>query len=252
MDYKGAKKGLLEAGRDFHQRPFWTIFVVLSFLAASLTYVALATYVQDSVGMATIKTAPTIYSLSTSTTSIGIREIVDLDEETKQYAIRGSYPVFGISELDFKIKELVDQGVYEVKRTDNHLDYQNSFTPSFESVHIDPELISFKFILDRYEGGSHGRTEIVGINYSISQARFFSLSDALLMIGMGLDDVAEQAKKQLDVKLDKHLDEEGLTPVFKNYSTFIIKPDSVSFIFQQYQVASYLQGMPEVSFARNN
>ena len=69
---------------------------------------------------------------------------------------------------------------------------------------------------------------------------------------MTIEEVSAQTADQLKAKLDTAFFPDGASPDPKNYQTFIVGPDKVTFIFQDYQVGPYAAGPQEVSFPRKS
>lgn len=238
-------------GRDFLRKPFWTMFIVFLLVAISLGFVALSTIVENSLTIESSQSRAAAVLPSTSTALLGLSS-VELNEETEKYHISGKYPVFGIPELDGKVLDTVNAGIAEIKNAERPLidGMKIDFSVSIEDVYIDSRLISFKLFIYKFTGANHGFTEVYGFNYDKVESRLLTLSDVLKLLNMGIEDLASATKKQLKPKMEYGLDETGISPVFENFSTFVVDDTSVTFLFQEYQVGSYIDGMKEVTFAR--
>lgn len=191
-------------------------------------------------------TAPATIAVATSTIS----------ETTDAYTIDAQYPQFGIPTIDTQIKAIYDDAVSDLtsQPTVPHgmSVAQNSFTGRFDRVYIGPNIISAELILSSYTGGAHPGTVFAGVAFDRSTGKRLVLNDALGLIGMSLEEVASSSLQQLSTTIDPHADlfAEGAAPIGDNYQWFTVSSSTVTFIFQQYQVAAYAYGPQYVSFPR--
>ncbi len=179
-------------------------------------------------------------------------------ESTDTYTVEAKYPQFGIAAIDTHIKAVVEGAMTEFKNDtaagppppDSAVS-QYEFQSMFDSAYVGPDVVSAKLVVSTYMGGAHGNAVILGLNYDRETGAELTLDDALAMIGLTLEEVAERARAELSAKLGADLiSPDGANPTAENYSTFTVGPDSITFVFQTYQVAPYAAGVQEVSFAR--
>ena len=179
-------------------------------------------------------------------------------ENTDTYTIDVKYPQFGIASIDADIKAAVEGAVTEFKNDSNagppppdSAVTQYEFQSMFDSAYVGADVVSAKLVVSTYMGGAHPNAAIYGLNYDRETGNQLTLDDALSMIGLSLEEVAERAKAELSTKLGTDIiAPEGADPTVENYSTFIVSPDQATFIFQVYQIAPYAAGPQEVSFPR--
>ncbi len=179
-------------------------------------------------------------------------------EDTDTYTVDAKYPQFGIASIDADIKAAVEGAVTEFKNDTaagppppDSAVTQYEFQSMFDSAYVSAGVVSAKLIVSTYTGGAHRNAVIYGLNYDRETGNQLTLDDALSMIGLSLEKVAETAKAELTAKLGADIiAPEGTDPTPENYSTFVVSPDQVTFIFQVYQVAPYAAGPQEISFAR--
>lgn len=251
MDYGSAKKNFSEIVSDFKRHPIRTGIILSIILFLVIGYSAISTYVSNWVTNRSgippqetqILSNMNLHNVSVSTESI--------QEETDTYSLKVDYPVFSISELDTRIKEIIENQILIFKKHTGRPELQNQFLGTVSSVYIDNDIISFK--LERYEylGGVHGMDFTVGINYDQKSGRFLTLEDALTMTGKNLYQVADIAKKQLKEKFGEISWEDGVLPKPENFSIFIINKEAIIFVFEEYQVVPrVVEKMPEVSIPR--
>lgn len=205
-----------------------------------------------------LRTGQTVIPLADTPSEAAITTAT-MHEETDAYLIDVKYPQFGIAVIDADIKSKVDTAVTEFKvvpvnppesLAGQAATPQNEFTGTFEDVYIGPDVVSVKLVLSQYTGGAHPLTLVSGVNYDRATGRQLLQNDAFTMLGMTAEEVSARATAELKAKLGDGMFEEGTNSNPENFSSFIISADSVTFIFQPYQVAAYAAGPQEVSFDR--
>lgn len=174
-----------------------------------------------------------------------------VQEETENFKIHMKYPNFGLSSIDQKIQGEIDRIVLEFKaESSTHTPVPYELSSIYDLTYIGSDIVSARLAVSTYLGGAHPGTGMYGLNYDRETGRELTLDDALNLIGLSLHDVAGASRQQLSKKLEDAFFEEGTAPVRENYSTFIVGSDSVTFLFQEYQVGPYAVGPQEVSFVR--
>lgn len=181
------------------------------------------------------------------------REVSSGETDTYKYEVQ--YPVFGIAAVDTKIQSIVDSAVnafkeYPANPPDSAVP-QNEMTGSYDSIYVGPEIVSVQLSISEYTGGAHGNTVKIGVNVNTKTGREITLDDALVLIGMSLQEVAAASSLELKTKLSDAFFAEGAQAKAENYGTFLIDDDSVTFVFNAYQVGPYAAGPQKVSFKRN-
>lgn len=181
-------------------------------------------------------------------------ESVSIQEESETHLVEVQYPQFGILAIDSDIREKVGAAVAEFQalppNPPESAAAQHTFNGSFENVHVGTDVISFVLVLSQYTGGAHPLTLVSGLAYDRATSEQLLQEDAFQMIGMTVAEVSEAASAELAQKLGEGFFEEGANTNPENFSSFVVSADSVTFIFQQYQVAAYAAGVQEVSFPR--
>ena len=184
--------------------------------------------------------------------------VATLRESDPEYSIDVEYPQMGLP-FDATIKQAVEKAAQALRDLVQQSPPSSvgspgpySLTGGFESVYIGPDIVSVRLTFYSYTGGAHGGSAIHGFNFDRIDGHQLTLDDALHLIGLSLDDAAAQAKDQLTARLGDALFADGALPKPENYQTFVVGADSVTFIFQEYQVAPYAAGPQEVSLPRVN
>jgi len=175
--------------------------------------------------------------------------------DTDAYSVDASYPQFGIPVADTVIKNTVESAVSDFEKLPGNphgsSTPQNQFIGLFDSAYVGPDIVSTQLVFSEYTGGAHPNAAIVGLNVDRATGKELSLDDVLSLIGMSLQQVASSSADQLRARLGQdYLFPEGAQPSPENYSTFVVASSTVSFIFQEYQVAPYVDGTQAISFPR--
>jgi hypothetical protein len=181
-----------------------------------------------------------------------------LVENTTTYSVDVKYPQFGITTIDTHITQIVQDAIAQFKKDTaaspptgtGATDMKYEFDTTFEQPYIGEDVVSVRLIISTYTGGAHPLSVAEGLNFDRTTGKILTQSDALKMTGLSLQQVAAESLKQMKAKHGSALFVEGLDPTAENYATFVIDEDSVTFIFQLYQVAAYAAGFQEVTFAR--
>ncbi len=225
-----------------------TIRYVLALVVLLGLGLAIYTYVPKAPPLSTANISET----GKDGTEVNVK-VVYGDSET--YKVEVHYPQFGIPVVDAKIQAVVDNAVlafknYPANPSDSSVP-KNEFTGSFNSAYVGADVVGVALSFSEYTGGAHPNTVIVGVNVDRNTGKDVTLDDALLLIGKTLPEVGSESLVQLKAKIGEELIfPEGAEPKADNYSTFTVNKDTVTFIFNTYQVAPYSAGPQEVSFAR--
>jgi hypothetical protein len=230
-------------------------YLLLPVLAAGLTVSACG---GDS-GSSIIKGSPpsNTPSATTAPAKVSITKQT-IKEETDRYAINLSYPQTGIAAADTQIKKMVDAEVSDIKKWSNDAKGappsaagKYTLDGGFDTSLAGPDIVSIRQSVATYTGGAHGAHHVIGLNYD-KNGKALTLDDALAMTKLTLSQLSTQVTQELKAKLGRDfLFPEGAAPDRKNFETFLISPDKVTFVFQEYQVAPYVAGMQQVSVPRS-
>ncbi len=179
----------------------------------------------------------------------------DAHENTSTYTIDVEYPQFGIQSADAVIKGYVDRAVAAFKSYPSDVPSvdsapKNEQDITFEDTYAGSDFVSVALLVSEYTGGAHPNSAYIGVNVDVRTGKEVTQGEALALIGKTLKEVAAKTDAEMRAKLTDAYFEEGAEAKAENYSTFIIGKDSVTFIFNSYQVGPYAAGPQEVSFAR--
>jgi hypothetical protein len=221
-----------------------------------------------------------VYALTDSTSSnyqINVSRGVVLKSEIKQedgkdpnYHLSLSYPQLSGDDLDVKVQhfnEAIHQYVsteiteFENKVADNTTEAaklpagvnKNSFTLTFSAGSFIAgvnTLVSVRFTKEYfYAGNAHPSHDIEVYNYNLTGGKRVKLDSLFKPHADYLKVIADFCKAQL-IKRYKNQKTSwtanGLAPTTENFDNWNVEPDGLLITFDEYQVASYVEGQPEV------
>ena len=191
---------------------------------------------------------------STPTQTMGIATTT-VSEEADLYKIDVAYPHFGVAEIDASIDTAIQADIAQFKGEAVAIDYlptaKYEMIGQFDTTTISDQVVSARLVVSRYTGGAHPNATVVGLNFNPKTRIAYSMDDALALIGMDLQQLSGEAKRQLNLDAGDWIQfPEGADPTRENYATYVIGEREVIFYFQQYQVAPYAAGILDISVPR--
>lgn len=125
-------------------------------------------------------------------------------------------------------------------------------------IYEDTQYISFVLSYYAYTGGAHGSTVLLPVTYSKAEKKLLTIKDVFTPLPENwLELLSTEARRQLTEQVtqntldsNKEWIESGTEPEQTLFRVFKLEKDTVRIIFGQYQVASYAQGMPEITVPR--
>ncbi len=150
--------------------------------------------------------------------------------------------------IDFTVdnyKDVIDQYIKifvdtTFKTDDIYLtdfDYEYYFFKADSLYFLNEEIIGKNFYTEYYTGGAHGM-------YSY----YYTYFDANTGIVYDYNNVFREKEKVLDL-INKRLNKMGLSDSYDDTPQFELKPDTMVFVFNPYEVACYADGVVDVPFA---
>lgn len=125
------------------------------------------------------------------------------------------------------------------------------FNVSYVTASNNANYISVLLKIYSFEGGAHGYTNLVSVNYDKKQKKFISIPD---IDGYSYESVSEICKANLKKQLAKDLDatwiDDGAAPTADNLNIFTYDGKTLTVYFEQYQVAPYAYGIQAVSIRK--
>lgn len=129
----------------------------------------------------------------------------------------------------------------------------NLFNVYFDVYQNSATFLSVRLGLDVYFiGSAHGMEYFETINYDIKNNQFLELSDILLNLQSGLEEISKISEKQSKEKLPYEPFLEGISAELENYKRFNLTDSSIIFTFLPYQIASYSEGSQEIEILMKN
>lgn len=193
----------------------------------------------------------------------------DGEDNRDTYTIKGEHPVFTggpTEEVRGKINAALEASVRStlLKLKDEFETEYSSSNPLNTYIPIEPltyegevevatstesfPFINVTLIGYQYTGGAHGLTVIDTFVFDSQTGNQVTLDT--LFSGNYLSTLSNLSMKELR-KIDPNLRtftfaEEGAAPKKENFDAFILMPDGMHIIFQNYQVGPYVIGNPEI------
>lgn len=178
----------------------------------------------------------------------------------KPFNIDITYPeISGQDEFNGLAKNIVDAELSEFKNNsvendkavkevdpESYAKYprEYDFIISYDRGQLDENIASVVFNVYKFEGGAHGASYQVPLNYNLKENKKILLADVF----SGQESYAQKIsdfciqdlKKQITESLgttDGTWIKDGAGPIAENFGTFLINKESITFYFPQYQVA---------------
>jgi hypothetical protein len=194
---------------------------------------------------------------TTGTSSSTPSETKTIKEETASYRIDVDYRLFGIPVVDSHVQAEVQRAIDAFKKDAANFDpavetRPYSFTGEIADFYSGSDIVSERINLYQDTGGAHGLPIVLTLNYDAKTGETITVDRALSLVGLSIADVSAKSLAQLKQEFGDSVFAEGASPKVENYSTFIVAPYNVTWIFQAYQVVAYAAGMPEVKFNRTD
>lgn len=138
--------------------------------------------------------------------------------------------------------------------TDKHAWYEYNYVVSTETRDNGNGITNYLITLDYFEGGAHGITQLLTMNFDNQTGRCVTLSDVY-----GSDYEAQLTEQLLKALLEKTGDSDVDALHQRGYlysmdmfipENYIIGDDHVTFIFNPYEIAPYSEGRIELDIKR--
>jgi len=191
-----------------------------------------------------------------------------ITDNTNPFKINITYPeIAGLDDFNQKAKAIVDKELntfktnslendQAVKDTDpeNYAKYPREYELdiSYEKGEINNDLISIIFNVYNFEGGAHGASYFVPLNYNVETKKEIKLMDLFpndenylqKISDFCVEDLTSQLTKSGGIEMtEASWIQRGAGPTEENFQLFLIDSDNtIIFYFPQYQVAAYAAG----------
>jgi len=183
-----------------------------------------------------------------------------IEEKEIPFNINITYPEITNQENFNKLaKEIIDSEILEFKKNsigndniirevdpENYAQYPREYELiiSYDKGQIDENIASVVFEIYKFEGGAHGASYQIPLNYNLKENKKILLADVFL----GQENYAQKISDFCIQELTKQITEsqqstdgtwikDGAGPIAENFGTFLINEKNITFYFPQYQVA---------------
>lgn len=180
-------------------------------------------------------------------------------ETTETFEAVVKYPSFGNIKIDKDIKTFAMKDLSSFKSA-NDVTYdnpvaKNSYALDYRVVEA-PETTSIIFTASEYTGGAHGNIRIRTLNYT-NDGEEISIGSLFTPGSDYLSQISEisraKLKKEMNDKEQFPWIDEGTTATSDNFDAFYLKDENtLTIIFQPYQVAAWVAGTPEIEIDLQN
>ncbi len=122
---------------------------------------------------------------------------------------------------------------------------------TYDSTQHSDTMLTLIFTVYQFTGGAHGGTVIQTYTLDLKNKRLVTLDDLFTNTSDALAVIDPLVEQDLTTTLGGMLDanwlKQGTGTDPQNYQTFALDADSITFYFQQYQVAPYAAGIQKVT-----
>ena len=196
-----------------------------------------------------------------------------ITDNTKPFVIKISYPqIAGLDDFNQKAKAIVDKEITDfktnslandeaVKQNDpsGYAEFPREYELdiSYDQGEIDNNIVSVVFNVYSFEGGAHGSSYFVPLNYNPKLKTEIKLADLFINQKDYLQKISTFCVADLTNQITKYLGntdgtwiQTGAGPTEENYHFFLINKGNLVFYFPQYQVAFGAAGDFKVTIPR--
>ena len=244
----------------------WPAFIIPLLIVAGLIY-----YIQYSPAHKQSLITPSVTSSSTTVLNGEITITTgNITESSKSvpYDITAAYPIINGLDIPTRpIEDTINRSLYQIVSKDVD-DFKSSLAssssypvgapPAQNTLSISyasstpsgfGNIVSFTISQELYSApAAHPEHQVDSFSYDLNSGRQIYLSD--LFNGDYLKAISAYASSTLKVSLGDYANtdmiSQGTLPTADNFKVFIIKNDGLHIIFNEYQVAPYVVGEPEV------
>ncbi len=205
-----------------------------------------------------------------TSTSVQDKQITD---NTKPFVIKITYPyIAGLDDFNAKSKAIVDKELSDfktnslandeaVKKVDptDYAKYPREYdlTIGYDKGEIDNNIVSTIFNVYNFEGGAHGASYFITLNYNPKTKQEITLAELFPGDKNYLQTISTYCTADLTKQLTKALGSldgtfltDGAGPNADNFQFFLINKNNIIFYFPQYQVAYGAAGSFTVTMPR--
>jgi hypothetical protein len=188
-----------------------------------------------------------------------------INQENSRYSIKVNYPAFQNQKINDNIIASIDKAMAEIKAEppkpkDYPVDYKNTLVITYDRPYVTDRVISLYFEFFTYTGGAHPNTKIVTKNFNAKTGKMLTLADLCSTDKATLNKIKANIKGQFKNLLSEE-NPTARSQFTSWYSsgvdankleTFTVNSNSITFYFQQYEVAPYASGPQKASLPLQN
>lgn len=116
------------------------------------------------------------------------------------------------------------------------------------AIHLaDDNLFSIEFVDDSFTGGAHPNHGTRTFNFDMKTGKPVQLAELFAPNSKYLEKLSAISLKKIKEDLGDGIFEDGIKPVAKNYSNWVIGKEGLTIYFDEYQAAPYASGRQEVN-----
>lgn len=184
-----------------------------------------------------------------------------ITDNTKPFKISITYPqIAGMDDFNAKVETIINKEINDFKKYSLENDVavkqidpkgyakyprEYELDISYDKGEVDDNTVSVVFNVYNFEGGAHGASYFVPLNYNVKSKTEIKLTDLFPNQPDHLQKISDFCTKDLTKQLTKVLGSldgtylaDGAGPSAENFQFFLINPDNtITFYFPQYQVA---------------
>ncbi|RDD30977.1 hypothetical protein CR161_09860 [Prosthecochloris sp. ZM] len=184
-------------------------------------------------------------------------EAEELKEENAVFDFVFSVPTFkshDIEELSIIMKAHAVEALHWARQHFHKEDCRdeiiNELKGGFSIAYINEKFISIECLTYIYSGGAHGQHDVSTLNYKRNPMIGLELEDIFVGGSNYLDFISSYSREYLRKTFGNDVNakwlNDGTSPKEKNFSNFTFTEHGLKFVFNEYQIASYADGISHV------
>lgn len=233
-----------------------TLIIVLIAVLAIIAAVFLTHRADKNITPANVSEIPPLPA-PTDWPSVKVRD-ASITDSASYYTISATYPVTKDDVITGYFKSFVDDNISQFKEDTSWAAGNGADVAPAEAASLsltikyreekNNRVDNYVFDVDTYTGGAHDLQATKTFSFSATGQQI-TLDSIFIKGSAGLKTIVPYVKTQLAKApgADQSMIDDGTTPTAANYQNFTVGNDSVTFIFDPYQVAPYSSGAQKVT-----
>lgn len=169
-----------------------------------------------------------------------------IKDKSKGYDISINYPQFSgndFSVLNLMLKNIANKYLQDFKKYKPLKGEDNYLEAGYKIEFANDNLVAVSFSDESFTGGAHPNHSTQTLNFDLKNKKKILLTDIFNPNTKYLQKLSQVSKEELGENLQF---EDGIKPVIKNFSNFLLTKKGLLIYFNEYQVAPYVSGMQEI------